>query len=94
MENDKASYIVAYSSSEANVRLMLDDINFCNREMLDSFLFGLSRYPDKNRDDIIGWNNQFWGIVDADNAMDALKKFMDKLIEQFSGNTIHPVEGE
>lgn len=93
MENDKPSYIVAYSSSWASVRLLMDDREFFHREMLDEFLEGCGRLG-KNRDDIIAWNNRFWGIVDADNAMDAMNKFMDRLIEFLSENRIHPVEGE
>lgn len=84
MDNDKPSYIVAYDSTEAKVRLLMHDRKFYNREMLDTFLRALSRFPDKNRDDIVGYNNQYWGIVDADNAKEALDAFMSKMHQKRS----------
>lgn len=93
MENDKPSYIVAYNSTHAEVHLLMDDRNNRDRKMLDEFLYACGRLG-LNRDDIVGWNNQYWSIVDANDPCDALNKFKDKLIEYLSGNRIHPVEGE
>lgn len=79
MENDKMSYIVAYNSTSAEIRQLLEDREFCNRRMLDEFLRA-SAIHGSNRDDIVPWNTQFWGIVDADSAADAMFQFVNKLI--------------
>ena len=78
-------FIVAYRSDEINVRAKNVDVQFCHCQMSDMYDFALSLYPEYNYGDIIPWNNQFWGIVRADNAANALLEFM-RLISQRSPN--------
>ena len=70
-------YIVAYNSSEANVRRVKDDEKYCRSEMMDMYKFALNRHLN-NFGEIVAWNNQFWCVIEADNAMDALVKFFEK----------------
>ena len=93
MEAEKLSFIVAYNSREANVRSLIDDREFYQREMLDQFLRAAAIH-NLNRDDIVPWNNQFWAIVDANEPKEALEKAIDKLTEYISSRKIHKVEGE
>ena len=93
MENDKQAFIVAYNGREAQVRSLLVDREFCEREMLDEFLRAAAIH-NLNRDDIVPWNNQFWAIVDANEPKEALEKAIDKLTEYISSRKIHKVEGE
>ena len=74
-------YIVAYNSSEVNIRCKCDDIDFCHNEMNDMYIWALSRYPDKTYGDIVAYNNQDWCVVDAENAADALKVYFEKVVE-------------
>lgn len=75
-------YIVAYSGSEANIRRKKKDEDFCHNTMNDLYICALSRYPDKTYGDIVAYNNQLWGVVDAENAANALTVFLKKDMQE------------
>ncbi len=64
-------YVVAFRTSEANVRSVADDKTFCRSKMINMYTFALSRYG-KKYGDAVPWNNQIWSVVRAENAIDAL----------------------
>lgn len=71
-------FIVAYNSRECNIRQKADDEQFCHDEMTKMYDWELSHH-NCVYGDIIGWNNQFWGVVEAENSYEALIIFMEKM---------------
>lgn len=69
---DMEEYVVAFNTSEANVRSVAVDKTFCRSEMIDMYTSSLSRYYGKKYGDAIPWNNQIWTVARAENAIDAL----------------------
>lgn len=74
-------FIVAYNFREINIRQKADDEQFCHNEMTERYGWALSHHKDRNYGDIVGWNNQFWGVVEAESSAEALSVFMEKMKE-------------
>ena len=74
-------FYVAYSSTVAKVHSVSAYETFYrkNNADMDEYKYRLTRYPEKQYGDIITYNNQFHGIIGAENAGDALAKFIEKM---------------
>lgn len=79
MDDDKLyEFIIAYNSTECSIQA-----NLGNYEPDNKYWYGQALAHKSNQGakygDIIGWNNQFWGSVRANNAKEALDIFLDKM---------------
>lgn len=72
-------FIVAYDSRELNVRQKAVDEQFCHNGMTEMYGWALDRHKDSKYGDIVGYNNQFWGVVEAESSAEAVSVFMEKL---------------
>ena len=85
-------FIVAYSSSDCQIlQLGLPHDDEC-LPLYEEYEEALAR-TEKTEKDVFGFNNRIWGLIEAETAYHALRKFMTRLVaEELSGNVIHPVE--
>ena len=77
---EQREFIVAYSPSFCQV--VEATYGKAGDEALHDYACeALSKVKDSNYGDIVFWNNRAWCSVMATNAVDALNKFRNKLIE-------------
>ena len=72
-------YIIACNSSELNVRQKAADEQFCHGAMTEMYGLALDHHKDLKYGDPVPWNNQLWGVVEAESIGDALSVFKEKL---------------
>ena len=71
---DEKDFIVAYSTSRCDIGRAIYYSN-----LVSEYQYALSRWSYKKWGDIVGYNNQSWCSVRAENAADALNEFFKKL---------------
>ncbi len=79
-EREEQEFIVAYAPTWCNIAAAKVD-----KDMAEMFRFATNRL-NHNWDDIVPYNNQFWGCVKAVNAKNAFDKFMAKFREEWKGD--------
>lgn len=87
-------YIVAYDSRELNIRQKAIDEFFCHGEMTELYNSALNRHKCRKYGDIVGWNNQFWGVVEAESAAKALSVFIEKMKEDKGYVTVKELQND
>lgn len=75
-----AKFIVAYSSSDCEIlQLGLSHDDGC-LPLYEEYEEALAR-KEKTEKDIFDFNNRIWGLIEAENAYFALRKFMTRLLD-------------
>lgn len=74
-------FIVACNSRELNIRQKAVDEQFCHGAMTEMYGWALDHHKDMQYGDLVPWNNQLWGVVEAESIGDALSVFMEKAKE-------------
>jgi len=78
MDNKLYEFIIAYNSTECSIQAILGPHEPKNKYWYEQALASKHNYGVKYGD-VVGWNNQFWCSVRADNAKEALDIFLEKM---------------
>ena len=77
---DEREFIVAYSAYNCNISAVFEEEK---NYMKTEYEMTLKRH-NREYGDIVPWNNQLWASVKADNACEALNRFMNLLATKYS----------